>query len=184
MDQVAAAIQTQEGYYPGTVAYKNNNPGNLGPTPWTQSQPGYAGVGAGGFAMFDSPASGTAAMDALIQNYSNRGYTVQQMLNAWAPACADGSTPMGGVCANGAAQVNNPTLYAQNVAAAAGVTPDTLLSQVLVSDGSGGYVAVDSGTPVDPNAPIDLGASSTGFTIDPLVLGLGLAAGALLLLQV
>ena len=49
VDALAAAIQTQEGYYPGSLAYLNNNPGNL----VFVGQPG-ASPGDGGFASFSS----------------------------------------------------------------------------------------------------------------------------------
>lgn len=170
IDTVAQAIQTQEGYFPGSTSYKNNNPGNLVASSWTQKQPGYVGVDAGGFAVFSTADAGTAAMDALITNYANAGYTVQGMMSKWAPAGQGG---------------NDPVLYASNVATAAGVTPDTPLASVLSGDsgGGGGGFTVDSGSVDTSGFDASLSPGDSSFTIDPVVLGLGVALGALLLLQ-
>lgn len=123
---IGSAIQNQEGFYPGSPSYQNNNPGNLIASSWTASQPGYVGSDSNGFAIFDTLADGTAAMNALIQNYANNGATIQSMMAAWAPA-GQGS--------------NNPNLYAQIVAQAAGVPITTPVADVLAgSVGSSGGV--------------------------------------------
>jgi len=126
---IGNAIQQQEGYYPGSTSYTNNNPGNLIASSWTQAQPGYVGADANGFAVFDNVQDGTAAMDALIENYANQGATIQSMMNAWAPA-GQGS--------------NNPNLYAEVVATAAGVPTSALVSDVIAS---GGFPALSSISP-------------------------------------
>lgn len=108
---IAAAIQTQEGYYPGSIAYTNNNPGNL----IYAGQPG-ATKGANGFAVFDSYQDGLNALYSQIQSYANRGMTIQDMMNVYAPASVPG---------------NNPTLYASNIANSLGTTPDASLSDVI-----------------------------------------------------
>ena len=54
----------------GLPAWRHNNPGNLRPTGWTQSQPGYVGVGdagvSGKFAVFNTLEAGRKAKEALL----------------------------------------------------------------------------------------------------------------------
>jgi len=109
-ETIAAAIQQQEGYYPGSLAYINNNPGNL-------IYAGQAGAtqGQGGFAKFPDYNTGYQALLNQIQLYASRGMTIQQMMNMYAPAGQGG---------------NDPVLYAQNVSAAVGATPDTVLTDI------------------------------------------------------
>ena len=132
---LGAAIQKQEGFYSGSPSFRNNNPGNLIASSWTQQQPGYTGSDASGFAIFDTLDHGTQAMNALIQNYANRGFTIDQMMAAWAPA-GQGN--------------NDPTAYAQAVALAAGVDPSTLVSDAIA--GSGSSFSASLGLPNDPTA--------------------------------
>lgn len=58
LDAVATAIQNHEGYYPGSVSYRNNNPGNLK----YAGQPGATGADARGFAIFPDFATGFQAL--------------------------------------------------------------------------------------------------------------------------
>ena len=53
VNTIAQAIQQQEGYYPGSLAYTNNNPGNL-------IYAGQSGAvqGSGGFAKFPDYSTG------------------------------------------------------------------------------------------------------------------------------
>lgn len=152
---IASAIQTQEGYYPGSPSYVNNNPGNLIASSWTQSQPGYVGTDKSGFAVFDTYANGLAAENALIGNYAASGATIQSMMAAWAPASQAG---------------NNPDLYASNVAAAAGLSPSDLVS--AAADSSSGDASL-----------FDLSSLTSGFDLTSLSGStIAIAAGALLLL--
>lgn len=88
VNALASAIQTQEGYYQGSVAYRNNNPGNL----VYAGQPG-ATQGAGGFAAFNSYNAGYTALTNQITLDAVRGTdvngnpttTVSQLLTSWAP---------------------------------------------------------------------------------------------------
>lgn len=92
---------------------RNNNPGNLTATPWTQSQPGYTGAD-GRFAQFNSPDAGTAAAGNLVQNYGQQGVaTPLAIASKWAPR-GDGA--------------NNPQAYGSFIAKALGVNPDTPLN--------------------------------------------------------
>jgi hypothetical protein len=139
LQTLAQAIQTQEGYYPGSVAYTNNNPGNL-------VYAGQAGAtpGPNGFAVFPSYQDGLNALYNQLNLYATgtcgacggQPLTIQQMANIYAPA-GQGS--------------NNPTVYANNMAAALGVSPDTLLSTALAG-GSGNAVSDSMGTMAPANA--------------------------------
>ena len=107
---IAGVIQQQEGWYPGSVAYRNNNPGNL-------IYAGQAGAtrGADGFAVFDSYSDGLAALNNQLQLYAGRGMSISDMMNVYAPATQAG---------------NNPTLYASRIADALGVDPSTRLADL------------------------------------------------------
>jgi hypothetical protein len=113
------AIQQQEGYYPGSLAYQNNNPGNL-------VYAGQAGatLGAGGFASFSSYDAGYQAMLNQITLDASRGTdasgnptnTVAQLLTSWAPPSQ-----------------NNTSAYIANVSAQTGFDPDAPLSSLSSS---------------------------------------------------
>jgi hypothetical protein len=116
VSDLAAAIQTFEGYYPGSLAYRNNNPGNL--------RPGSLAVGAtgsnGGYAVFPDYATGWAALLGLIQSTTYYGDTLIQFFQTYAPA----------------ADNNNPAAYAAGVAANLGVDANTPISQLEAGGGS------------------------------------------------
>jgi hypothetical protein len=124
---LASAIQTQEGYAPGTLAYVNNNPGNL----VYAGQPG-ATQGAGGFAAFPSYAAGMQALQNQITLDATRGTdvngtpinTVGDLISSWAPASAG----------------NNTAAYIASVSAQTGYSP----SDSLLSLGAGASSSVSS----------------------------------------
>jgi len=149
---IANTIQQVEGYYPGTLAYRNNNPGNL-------IYVGQAGAtpGAGGFAAFPTYDDGYNALLKQIQNYANRGLTIQQMMDIYAPASQPG---------------NDPTLYANKLAASLGVTTDTTLADALAGGGSGGGP--------DTSGELDLSVFGDPSTADPVMLGVAALALGLL----
>jgi hypothetical protein len=126
---IAATIQQMEGYYPGTASYINNNPGNL-------MYVGQAGAtkSPSGFAVFPTYDDGYQALIAQIQNYANRGLTIDQMMNLYAPAPSATCTT---ACAG-----NNPTLYANTIATALGVDPTSTVADAI--SGSGTSVASSS----------------------------------------
>lgn len=116
VDSIANAIQTQEGYYPGSVAYANNNPGNLAYV----GQPG-AVAGTGGFAKFATYQDGYAALENQITLDATRGTdvngnpttTLSQLITSWAPPSE-----------------NNTAAYIANVSAATGFDPNASLSSL------------------------------------------------------
>jgi hypothetical protein len=118
LSTVAATIQQIEGYYPGSLAYTNNNPGNLRPA----GQPGCTPVG--GFCSFPDYATGLQALDNQIQLDASRGLTIAQFTAKDAPA----------------ADSNNPTSYAASIAAAAGLSPSDPLSAALTGSGNSGDI--------------------------------------------
>lgn len=166
---IAAAIQKQEGYYPGTIAYTDNNPGNL---------TGCKQAGASGcdirtigktqykFTQFPDYDTGQQALLSQVQNYANQGLTIQDMMNKYAPALDNNGNPTG----------NNPTLYAQNIANALGVDPNTPLTAALAS--SPGDVGTVPGTLMaDTGADASGDASNGVATVDWGTIGLvGLGA--------
>jgi hypothetical protein len=153
---IAATIQQVEGYYPGSLAYTNNNPGNL-------IYVGQAGAtpGAGGFAAFPSYDAGYQALQNQIQNYANRGLTIDQMMAIYAPA-GQGS--------------NNPSSYAATIANNLGVSTDTPLSAAIAgASPPSGSSFLDSLS----SDFTDLTDSSASGTIDPMLLWGGVLLAAL-----
>ena len=121
---IASTIQQVEGYYPGSVAYRNNNPGNLKYV----GQAGATGADANGFANFPNYNTGLQALDDQIQLYAGRGLSVQGMMQIYAPA-SDG---------------NDPNSYAAQVASALGVDPSTSLLALSLPLGAPSPPSLDS----------------------------------------
>ncbi len=109
---VAATIQKIEGWSPGTVAYRNNNPGNL-----RYSTPilGAVGVDSSGFLIFPDYGTGYQALQHQIALDASRGLTIAQFTAKYAPA----------------QDSNDPVSYAAQIAAAAGLSPGDPLSAAL-----------------------------------------------------
>ena len=114
IQSLADAIQTHEGYFPGSRSYRNNNPGNL-------KFAGQAGAteAAGGFAAFGSYAEGRAAEEKQIQRYADRGYSLEGMIAKWAPS-----------------NENNTAAYIASVAAATGFAPAASLKSMGAGAGT------------------------------------------------
>lgn len=146
---LAQAIQQHEGYYPGSLAYKNNNPGNL-------IYAGQAGAspGAGGFASFSSYDAGYQAMVNQISLDASRGTdasgnpttTVSQLIGSWAPA----SDPK-----------NNTPAYVSAVAASTGFDPDAPLSSLSSDTPTFSVDVYGSGDAPTPGV-LDLSGSTSG----------------------
>lgn len=132
LDQLAQAIQKVEGYYPpgtvvggtsfpnGSVAYRNNNPGNLNYV----GQAGATGADANGYAIFPDYATGYNALVNQIQLDANKGMTLQQLIYSWAPPTGD---PRG---------TNNTTAYLQSVSDATGLAPGDSVQAAIVGQTS------------------------------------------------
>jgi hypothetical protein len=165
---IAATIQKVEGYsgpstqYPnGTLAYQNNNPGNLiyvgqagatqgPPMPGTQYY----------YATFPSYQDGYNALLNQINTYGSQGLTINQMMAKYAPATDANGNPTG----------NNPTAYANQIASSLGVSPDTTVASAISGNNTTPGVSTVS---VDPNTGIvtddgsDDTSDSTLFGLDP-----------------
>ena len=90
------------------LAQVNNNPGNLR----FVGQPG-AVNGEKGFAKFQTPEAGLAAMKTLLTKYSSSGHTLASMINKYAPPSE-----------------NDTNTYVSQMAKALGVDPNTPLSKI------------------------------------------------------
>ena len=111
-DSIAQAIATYEGYYqPGSLAARNNNPGNL--RSW-----GTAPV-VDGYAQFETPAAGWSALARQIELNISRGLSLGEFFGG-KPGVYSGYAP--------ASDNNQPAAYAAFVAARVGVPVDTPLS--------------------------------------------------------
>lgn len=124
LTQLALAIQQQEGYYAGSLAYRNNNPGNL----MYAGQAGATGKDGSGFAVFPDYQTGFDALLRQIQLDAGRGDTFYSFTADYAPA-SDG---------------NNPTAYAQFLASQMGVDPNSTLADALLN----GNVVTGGGDPI------------------------------------
>lgn len=121
IDTVAQAIQQQEGYFPGSLAYINNNPGNLIPAGQAGCSPG-----SGGFCKFPDYDTGYAALQRQVNIDASRGYTILQFTTKYLGG--DPNNP-------GVAPGGDPNIYATNIANAAGVSVNDPLSAAI--DGGG-----------------------------------------------
>lgn len=74
------------------AAALKTNPGALKDSPFTRSQPGYAGA-SGGFATFDTPEAGVRAQENLLRTaYVGKGFnTINKIVNRYAPQGAENS---------------------------------------------------------------------------------------------
>ncbi len=77
----------------GKPATVNNNPGNIIASPFATAN-GAIGTNKG-FAVFPDPATGTQAMDNLVQHYDAKGLTIADLIAKWSPGSAPGNTPAG-----------------------------------------------------------------------------------------
>jgi hypothetical protein len=82
LDTIAQTIQQVEGYYPGTLAYRNNNPGNLVYTSYYAQNYG-AVPGDGGFAKFPDYGTGYAALQHQVQVDAGRGDSFYDLTYSW-----------------------------------------------------------------------------------------------------
>lgn len=138
---LAKFIQDKEGWTPGSVSQKNNNPGNLKYV----KQPGATGADEHGFARFPDYQTGLAALNKQIELDSSRGLTFRQFTAKYAPKDDH----------------NDPEAYAKSLAASTGHNPDDPISVVGGSTrgkpswlkgatGAPGHSQAANGTPIVP----------------------------------
>jgi hypothetical protein len=142
----ASAIASFEGFNtPGSVAARNNNPGNLK----FAGQSGAVGPDPNGFAIFPDPSTGWSALYNQLQKYVQDfpGYSILQMMGKYL------GQPTPTVDSQG-----NAYNYATFVSNQLGVDSGTTLAELasnsaLPADGS---ALPDSGSPIDQSQAIDL----------------------------
>ncbi len=81
LEQLKQALATFEGYFKvGSVAQRNNNPGNL-------RYAGQAGAipDANNYAVFQTPEAGWAALQRQLMLYASRDMTISGMMQIYAP---------------------------------------------------------------------------------------------------
>jgi hypothetical protein len=143
---------------------RNNNPGNLEASAWARKQPGYVGTD-GRFAIFETPDAGYAAMESLLQSYSNRGLnTVNSIINRWSPQSDPTNQP------------GSTSNYVKAVSRAVGVSPTTeidindpnirnRLVRAMAEVEGGGKIPPMSGQSVTPQSSLTgVQVSSTPMT--------------------
>lgn len=171
---LASAIQTQEGYYPGSVAYRNNNPGNL-------VYAGQAGAspGVGGFASFPSYSLGYQALQNQIVLDATRGTdvtgnpttTVSQLLTSWAPPGQnDTAAYIASVTSQTGYDPNAPLSTLGDPEISAGTSSPVI---VPASDDDSGFSFGDYDPSVDLSS-VGLPSSVPAFGLVAAALGIGL----------
>lgn len=175
---LAQAIQQFEGWSPGSVSQRNNNPGNL------RSGAGMIGTDANGFAVFPDYQTGWNALLNQVQLNVNRGLSVDEFF-AGKPGVYAGYAP--------SADSNQPLQYAATVASWIGVDPSVPLNQMGttgvstdVTGGSQPLVDLSGSAATTDTASImsQLDLSSIDFSSSPgtaIAVALGVAAIAVLL---
>lgn len=109
LTDIANSMAAMEGdNVTGSLAQRNNNPGNLR----FANQIGAVGQDANGFAIFATPDDGMNALISQLGLYAGRGMTLAQAINVYAPA----------------SDSNDPSSYISFVSGQTGISADSLLS--------------------------------------------------------
>ena len=152
LSTIASTIQQVEGYYPpgtpgypsGSLAYRNNNPGNLVLIPYYASAFG-ATQGAGGYAAFPDYSTGYAALQHQIQVDAAAGLTFNSMIYKYLGHGTGGDY----------------VAYAATIANALGVSPDSKVSDALTGvESASTPLPVDGGMSTPDPSEADSGPSS------------------------
>lgn len=154
IDSMAVAIARMEGYMdaaynprPGTIAYRNNNPGNLRVWGSLPQQSGYA--------VFPTAAEGWGALKIQIRLNLDRGLTLYEFFGG-KPGVYPGYAP--------AADANHPKQYAEFVAAQVGIPPDAVIRDAVAAAAPGASSQTPTTAPAGPyTIP---GAYSTPGNVD------------------
>lgn len=109
IDTLAQAIAQMEGFnVSGSIAQRNNNPGNLRASPYA------IGKDTNGYAIFPDSTTGWNALNYQLSLYSQRGMDLEQMINVYAPAGDN----------------NDPNSYLHFITGKLGVGPSTTISSL------------------------------------------------------
>lgn len=151
---IAIAIAQEEGFNtPGSIAQRNNNPGNL------RSGPNQSGT-ASGYATYATVAAGWSDLYALIQKIIGYGVNLYQFFGGgngypgYAPA----------------ADSNSPNTYAVFVGQQTGIDPNTPLNTVDPNtlQSTAAPISTTPALPCDPTAdPTCTGSDASGNPCDP-----------------
>ena len=181
---MANAIAQEEGFNtPGTIAQRNNNPGNLRSWPGAGSSSGYA--------QFSTLAAGWAALYSQIQTNINRGLTMNEFFAGkpgvyagYSPS-ADGNQPAAyaafvagqiGVDVNIPLNSLDPTTFSASSAPPSSTTSSIALtptSSLLCADGS---PALADGTCDDSSTPTTEVYTASVVSTNWTAIGIGIAA--------
>jgi hypothetical protein len=154
---LADAITRQEGFFPGSASYQNNNPGNIMDLGY------YRQTGQFKLQAYPTLEAGRAALESLVDKYIAAGHTLTSFFAKYAPSSHEG---------------NDPGAYARNVAGWLGIPLDAPLNQIqLAPPPATPGVEVAGATPADGELP-PLVAES-GIATMPLLIATG-AVGAFL----
>lgn len=174
-DALVQGISRFEGFFtPGSVAQRNNNPGNL------RSGPGQIGTDAAGYAIFPDVATGQMALANQIDLNISRGLTLNQFFAGQRDA--SGNVVPGGYPGYApSADSNNPAHYAATVAGWIGIDPNAVLNTLpdAQNPSAGSSPASDQGTGTDLSSILPDAGNISGAAILALVL-FGVAAIAVL----
>jgi hypothetical protein len=120
VQSLSNAISQFEGYnVPGSVAQRNNNPGNL------RSGPGMTGKDAAGYAIFPDSATGFTALNNQVSLNIDRGLSLQTFIGGQT-GVYPGYAP--------SADNNNVQNYVSFLSGKLGIDPNTPLSGVSPGD--------------------------------------------------
>jgi hypothetical protein len=159
---LATALPATEGG-PGSLAARNNNPGNIKDGPFARRQPGYERAGEGGYAKFASPQAGQQATETLLNRFYSRGQRSIRDIIEGKPV---GGTVRGSATAPATAQAGDPpgTLYGNPKPGYHLLTPEQALAQGLDTakrwqvGPDGQTVAVGDASVAAPGDPSKTGA--------------------------
>jgi hypothetical protein len=110
IQSLADAVTRMEGYFPGTRAYRNKNPGNIRGGSIYPQYP----VDDQGFTVFPTAEAGRAALERDMQAKVNQGLTLQSLVYKYAPPTDN----------------NDSAQYVANMATWTGLPVDVPLNQL------------------------------------------------------
>ena len=102
----------------GSLAWRNNNPGNIRNGSFADGQGAYAGKSSSGFAVFPTAQQGFDAIVALLKTPTYSGKTIAKAISTYAPS----------------ADSNDPVAYAKHIEQWTGLQADTVMSTLSDED--------------------------------------------------
>jgi hypothetical protein len=140
MQSLMDAIAQMEGFnVSGSIAQRNNNPGNLRYAP---TEVGSESTASGTFATFATPEDGWAALQSYIENAMASGATLRSFIYTYAPPTE-----------------NDTSNYLNYLVSQVGIGADSLLSSLGVQSAS----TDDSGTGIDAGTITTVALAALGM---------------------